>query len=388
MLYDVGSVKKKVSKLYESGVFFHSFMEGKSLFPFEIKLKTPSQKSLLENLDTLSSEILKLEKLSLVLEYKEFSFQRLGQQRLPIIVKVESEEQLLKFLGKRKDFELYKKCYAQATTRFLALKSLFLAKPKFLLDNLKIIDKLLDIGSFFVENPRPNIYIRALSVKGVDTKFIQKYKKSVDTLLEYVLDDVSYDASITKLSENGFEKKYGLKYEFPLVRFRILDEVHYIHGLDDISLTTQAFEKLDLGCENIFIVENKITMLSFVDVKNSIVIFGNGYGLGMVKNAKWMQDKNIYYWGDIDMDGFAILSQARGYFSQTKSLFMDEKVIENFKDLAVSVEQSKYKNLEHLNEDETLLYERLYSDFYKENFRLEQERIPFKYIQEKINALR
>ena len=388
MLYDVESLKKKILKLYDSGEFFYSFMEDDSLFPLSIKLKTPSQKSLITNIATLFDEIKKLESLELHIEYREFSFKSLGTQKLPISVAIESEEIFLKFLGKRREFDAYKSAYLYALSKFSSLENLFLQKPNFLLQNQDIIDELLLICQFFMKNPRPNIYIRELSIKGVDTKFIQKYKGSVDTFLSTVLNETDFDAEVSKLSNSGFEKKYGLKYELPLVRFRILDEALYINGINDISLTAESFDTLNLTCKNVFIVENKITMLSFMNIANSIVVFGNGYGVGMIKNTRWMQDKNIYYWGDIDMDGFAILSQARGYFPQIESLFMDEETLEKFRDLAISIEQSKMKTLVHLKSAESLLYERLQSDFYKENFRLEQERIPFKYIREKMNAFR
>jgi len=123
-------------------------------------------------------------------------------------------------------------------------------------------------------------------------------------------------------------------------------------------------------------VENEITALSFPAIKNAIVIFAKGYGVGVFKDVKWLNDKEIYYWGDIDMDGFAILSQARGYFPQIQSLFMDINTLEEFIDLGVKSSNKSYKKLLHLTEDEELLYERLFSDYYGENFRLEQERLP------------
>jgi len=380
MLYDIERVKKKIQKLYDDGTFFHAFIERNSLFPLSLKLKTPSQNSLRENMATLFDEIHQLEKLQLHIEYKAFTFKSLGVQNLPVAVVIKSEEKFLKLLGKKRTFEIYQSSYRKAVSQFPHLKQLFLHKPNFLLQNSEIVDELLAICHFFTKKPRPNIYIRELSIKGVDTKFIQQYKSSVDAFLSTVLDENCFDHQITKLSNNGFEKKYGLKYELPLVRFRILDETLYINELNDITITNEAFENLELPCQNIFIVENKITMLSFMRLANSIVIFGNGYGVSMVKNAKWMATKNIYYWGDIDLDGFAILSQARGYFSQIKSLFMDEETIEIFKDLAVSKKEQQRKNLQHLNREEQLIYERLSTDFYKEDFRLEQERIPFEHI--------
>ena len=387
MLYNVGTIKKKILKIYEHGEFFRSFIADESLFPRSFKLKTPSQKSVRENMTTLFDEIKSLENLQLDLEYREFTFKSLGVQNLPVCVVIESEAIFLKFLGKTEEFRAYKREYEKAVTYFPTLKMLFLERANLLLENKNILEELLQICHFFMKNPRPDIYIRELSIQEVDTKFIQNYKGVVDAFLATVLDERNYEYERVKLSHSGFEKKYGLKYELPLVRFRILDEALFLSGLSDISLTSEAFERLNFQCKNVFIVENKITMLSFIERKESIVVFGNGYGVGMLQNANWLKDKNIYYWGDIDMDGFAILSQVRGYFPQVKSLFMDEETITKFKDLAVISKDSKMKILKNLNKTESLLYERLKSNFYKDNFRLEQERIPFEYIREKYDKL-
>ncbi len=384
MLYDVESVRKKALRLYESGEVFRGFMEGKLLFPFVIKLKTPTQKAFRESMATLDREIKVLESLHLHLNYHEFDFKSIGKQNLPVSLEIVSQEVLLKFLNKEREFSEFVRAYEVAISAFSKLKTLFVSKPNLLLQNREVIEEVLAICKFFLENPQPNIYIRELSIEGVDTKFIQKNRAVVDSFLATILKEGDYDAKITKLSENGFEKKYGLKYELPLVRFRILDESLYIHGLSDLSLTTEEFSSLNLACEYIFIVENKITMLSFMNIKNTIVIFGNGYGAGRIKNAEWLRGKNIYYWGDIDMDGFAILSQVRGYFPQTKSLLMDSATIEQFKDLAVKSSERNEKKLKHLSEAERVVYERLISDYYGENFRLEQERIPFSYVQEEV----
>ena len=388
MLYDVKSIRKKALRLYESGEVFRFFINETALFPYTIRLKKPTQKSLRESMKTLSDEIKSLESLHLHLSYQEFDFKSMGKQRLPVSVVIQTQEELLRLLGKLQEFKEFVEVYRESVEAFTSLKLLFLQKPNLLLQNRDIVRKVLTISKFLLQNPQPNIYIRELPIKGLDTKFIEKNRVVVDSFLENVLDKSNYDTSITRLLDNGFEKKYGLKYELPLVRFRILDEDLCIQGLSDMSLTTEEFEALNLECENIFIVENKITMLSFMDMKNSIVIFGNGYGAGRIKNAKWLESKNIYYWGDIDMDGFAILSQVRGYFPQTKSLMMDDATIREFSDLAVASSERSFKNLECLTQDERVIYERLFSDYYGNNFRLEQEKILLNYVGEKIDAIR
>ncbi len=40
-----------------------------------------------------------------------------------------------------------------------------------------------------------------------------------------------------------------------------------------------------------------------------MVLFGSGYGFEFLSNVLWLAKLNIYYWGDIDTHGFAILNQ-------------------------------------------------------------------------------
>ena len=63
-----------------------------------------------------------------------------------------------------------------------------------------------------------------------------------------------------------------------------------------------------------FIVENEINFLAFPRVEDSLLIFGSGYGVGRLKALKWLHECELYYWGDIDVHGLAILDSVRGNF--------------------------------------------------------------------------
>ncbi|MBD3823488.1 MAG: hypothetical protein IE916_03140, partial [Epsilonproteobacteria bacterium] len=334
------------------------------------------------HLSILQKEIASIQYLPLV--YKEFQYKSIGTQKLPVEVHFQTQQKFLDFIGKSEEFWNYKNGYEAAVNNFPPLRKLFLKKPMLLLESLDILDKLLAVTAYFVSHPKPNIYIRELPIDGIDTKFMQQNAKVIDLFLSTVLDEENFDKAISKLSDFGFEKKYGLKYPLPTVRFRILDEKHYIHGLSDLSITLEEFAQLDLACENVFVVENKITTLAFPHAKDTIVIFGNGYGVGQLKDITWLMEKNIYYWGDIDVDGFAILSQARSYFSHLQSFCMDKEIIEQFKSLAVESENRQTRRLEYLTHEEQIVYERLANDYYGKNFRLEQERINFEYIKKSL----
>ena len=118
------------------------------------------------------------------------------------------------------------------------------------------------------------------------------------------------------------------------IRFRILDPAHAIlpgNFVQDITLDAESFAKLDLNVTRVFITENEINFLAFPQIKNSMVIFGAGYGFEMLSKVEWLPRCRIQYWGDIDTHGFAILDQLRNQFSHVESLLMDRATLLEFK---------------------------------------------------------
>ena len=376
IFYSIDDIFMKFKKLYDNGSIFKAFIEEKDIYPYVIKLKSLKQKDIVENFSIVLKEMESFKKIKLDIEYKEFKFKSLGSQSLPVAIVCNSREEFLNFINKQDEFKTYRIAYYKAIKEFTELKGLFIEKPKLLLEVESKLDSFLKIINYYCINPSPNIYIRELPMECIDTKFIEKNRKNLDLFLMSVLEDDLYDTNIVKLQEHGFERKYGLKYKLPLVRFRILDSNLYINGLSDVSTNIEEFKNLNFTCRRVFMVENEMTSLSFPDIKNAIVVFAKGHGVGLLKEVSWMRDKEIHYWGDIDMDGLAILSQARGYFPQIKSLFMDIETLEEFKELSVQSDNKVYKQLDNLTENEALLYDRLFNDYYGKNFRLEQERLP------------
>jgi len=381
--YDISEIFKSALKFYSSGKVFKDMMYGGELFPLEIKLNAVKQKDIQTNFSTLMQEIQKLKKEPFELLYREYNFKSVGIQKLPIVVKFPSRDSFLEYVGKREEFSRYRRVYGLVVQRYEVFKELLEEKPFLVLEYETSWERLFLVCEYFSHKLKKPLYIRELSIKGVDTKFIEKHKNILDKLLMKLLPFAKVDESINSLAHYGFEKKYGLKYPQSMVRFRVLDKLLYISGLSDLSVTIEEFHSLHLKCKNIFIVENKITTLSFPSMQESIVIFGSGYGVEVLKGVEWFKEKKIYYWGDIDRDGFAILSQIRGYYPQVESFCMDEKTIKNSVEFSSEDTNKKKspKELAHLSQEEKIVYNKLLKDSYGENFRLEQERIDFEYVK-------
>ena len=159
-------------------------------------------------------------------------------------------------------------------------------------------------------------------------------------------------------------------------------------GVNDLSIPHTQFVSLNVPCKRVFVLENHtnfsniFNFLTLPHLAESIAIFGKGFQIGLLKNARWLSDKQIIYWGDIDAHGFQILSQIRGYFPKTHSCMMDFETFNDFKDLAITGIDTTMPELAHLTPDEHQLFTHLLE--LNERNRLEQEKIPHAYAIKKI----
>lgn len=310
--------------------------------------------------------------------------QKIGEQFFPERIYFETKDDYLKFIRKEKEYEKFIRDMKKIITEIPDLKGWISNHPQKVIDNFGKWDDLLKVCKFFLANPTPNSYIRELPLD-ISTKFVEENQATIRNLL-----DVLIDEHINK-DENDFEKRFNLKYDEKLIRIRILDDQlaqKLFFGVNDLSIPHSQFVTLDIPCERVFVLENHtnfsniFNFLTLPHLEESIAIFGKGFQIGLFKNARWLSDKQIIYWGDIDAHGFQILSQIRGYFPQTRSCMMDFETFNNFKDLSITGINTTVTELAHLTPEEHQLFTHLLG--MTENNRLEQEKIPHQYAVKKI----
>jgi hypothetical protein len=166
-----------------------------------------------------------------------------------------------------------------------------------------------------------------------------------------------------------------------MVRFRMLDSRLYIDGLSDLTVITNEFARLSFPVKRVFITENEINFLAFPESAESMVIFGSGYGFDHLTPAEWLRHKEMFYWGDIDTHGFAILDQLRGHFPTVRSLLMDRATLLAHQDFWAKEDRPTNRDMERLEPEEKSLYDDLRQDRLAPALRLEQERIGFAWVK-------
>lgn len=375
----VAEIQKKSERKYED--VLKSSLNGESCFPLEIR----SNKVLSKDFIKMSKEI--TEVLGGSKDRKGFGYlvvsemiktRKHGIQDIPKSIVYETLDDYLKFIKKEKEFRLMMENYRFIKSELPQLESWLKENPKAIINNADVWLDLIKVCQWFIHCFEPDkYYIRELPIS-VHTKFIEENKGSLRLLLDVLI------PTIVNPYESDFAKRFRLKYDQPLVRFRSLDQdCWHIRHYDDLTVPIEQFTKNPINCSRVFIVENKMNFLTFPQTPFSIAIWGKGFAIESLKNTEWLQEKEIYYWSDLDVHGFQMLSQLRSYFSQTKSFLMEMTVVENYMDFIVLGATTNTERPSYLTEEEFEVYEFLL----KNSYRLEQERIHQNLVQDRLEII-
>jgi hypothetical protein len=319
---------------------------------------------------------------------REFRHQLFGANAVPRTVWIDTTEAALTIIGKQR-----------AAARFTGLIEVtHKLEPRLLpwlakrpLRALELVDEwtlLLGIVSWIETHPAPGVYLRQVDIPGVHSKFIEAHRGVLSELLDIVLPPEAIDSTVSGASR--FAKRYGFRDKPVLIRFRLLNPQSSLlpYGFSgDITLDAESLARLDPPVSRVFITENEINFLAFPYVKESLVIFGAGYGFEMLSEAKWLKHSRIHYWGDIDTHGFAILDQLRSHFDHAESFLMDRATLMAFELQWGEEEKQTLRNLTRLRLEEETLYDDLRDNRIRKHLRLEQEKIGFEWVESALSAL-
>ena len=360
-----------------------SFVDSFPYFPKDINIigkvsskdildKLPEYKQSIELLKNNSKEKKKVG-YNLVLADRQFN--KIGKQPVPEKVSIDSIGDYLRVTGKEKEYQTFLKNHSLIQKELPLLNEWIKANPIKLIEHDKWLDNL-KVCKYFLNTPKPNLYIRQLPID-IHTKYIWENKSIIASLLNFLI-----PGEIDK-NERDFEKRFHLLSKEQLIRIRFLDKSKSpLQNITDISFTEKELKHYNFTIKNVFITENIMNFLTLPELKNTIAIWsGGGFNISYLKNIEWLKDKQFYYWGDIDAQGFQILNQCRNYFPDTVSVMMDEDTLNSFR--CGEGKPATNQNLERLSERELKLYNHLRQN----NIRLEQEKITQAFAEERINNL-
>jgi hypothetical protein len=255
-------------------------------------------------------------------------------------------------------------------------------KPIKALELADVWDLLLDVVDWVKMHPSSGVYLRQVDIPGVHSKFIEAHRGVLTQWLDRVLSPEAVDTTATGVT--GFARRYGFRDKPQRIRLRVIDAAHALlpgAGDADITLDADSFAHLAPTVSRVFITENEVNYLAFPPMPDSLVMFGAGYGFEVLARAVWLARCRVFYWGDIDTHGFAILDQLRTYLPHARSLLMDRATLIAFEAQWGAEDNQTLRDLPHLNIEERSLYDDLRDNRLAPSLRLEQERIGFGWVE-------
>ena len=382
-------LRDQVQRLWDRGEVLSGLVTGESSFPKRLLFKGPTSGEMSERFDDVRGWIASLRAMPHCrMEMREFRHRQFGPNAVPQEAWIDTLDDAVALVGK-----------AQAVADFVAQVEVTRARQPLLLDwmarrPLRALElagawsRLLDIVAWVQRHPRPGVYLRQVDIRGIDSKFIEAQRGVLGELLDIVLPTDAVASTVPGATR--FAKRYGFRDKPARIRFRTLDPVHALFPgspLADITVDVETFARLDPRISLVFITEYEINFLAFPPVKNSLVIFGAGYGFEMLSNIAWLARSRICYWGDIDTHGFAILDQLRIYFPHVESFLMDRATLLAFESLWGEEQKPTRRDLPRLDSEESALYDDLRDNRLRKNLRLEQEMIGFNTVKSVLSVL-
>ncbi|HEY9785187.1 MAG TPA: TM0106 family RecB-like putative nuclease [Candidatus Obscuribacterales bacterium] len=381
--------KVQLQRLWERGELFAELFDGEQIFPLRLKLKGPSSAEMAHRFDEIRAWISEMRSMpNCRVVMREINHRLIGKNFIPAEVWLDSTDDALTWIGKRKDFARLANIVEVTRLQQPLLLPWLKRNPFIALDNADKWEQLLQVVDWMQAHPRPGIYTREVVIPGLHSKFIEEHASLLSQLFDEVLPGEAIDR--TAAGARKFAARYGFSEERPLIRFRILDERLALlpgAGDQDIALDWETFARLNPNVRRVFITENKTNFLAFPSLPESMVVFGAGYGFEHLGAASWLFHCDIHYWGDIDTHGFAALHGARKYFPHIRSLMMDAQTISQFQHLSgneLKAHEAQY--LDNLSESEQSIFSALKAGKWGKGFRLEQEHVDWDYANAAIRA--
>lgn len=385
-------LRAQVAGWWDKGLLLAELAGGEPLFPRRLSLRTPSSGEIAEQFEAVRRWAQAIQDTPQIrLDYREFRHRLFGANRLPAAAWLDSTESALALIGRRREAAVFARIVASTAAAQPALLPWLQKRPLRALECADDWDRLLTVVTWLQAHPRPGIYLRQMDLPGIDSKFVEARRGLLAELLDLALPPASIDAAAGGVA--GFNRRYGFRDKPERIRCRFLDPACAplpMLAAADLTLDAASFASLNPAVDRVFITENEVNFLAFPPVDRALVIFGAGYGFAALARADWLRHRAIYYWGDIDSHGFAILDELRGHFPDARSLLMDRATLLAHRALWGDEPEPSTRKLERLTNDEQSLYNALGGELAEapgSSLRLEQERIPFSHLLAALNAL-
>lgn len=300
---------------------------------------------------------------------------------------IESEDDFLSIIHKKQEGTNFKDTLFKFRY-FFDLKNvdlyLFNNRKSLFNANSTYIDNFIEISKFLIANPASMMYPRELPIK-VNTKFLEKNLSSFITFIKYFR-DIDAEMTSDKWQQLGLvnpSSTVSLRYNASFC----IQSANSSFKAPILSIEPSSLKTMTGKFDRIFILENKTTFYTFPLKENECAMYCGGFAILMLKNISFLKESDIYYFGDLDEHGFAILSKFRELYQNVKSFCMDLNVIEDYNKFLIQGENylGEIKGLTPI-EQKALQYLKD-KNFNGVSSRIEQEKISRSYLLKRLEEL-
>jgi hypothetical protein len=251
------------------------------------------------------------------------------------------------------------------------------------------VERLMAVADWIHAHPSSGLYLRQLPIVGVDTKWIESGRRRAVAVLVALLQGKT-DAGGE--SEKDFLRLCGLRAPEARVRIMVLDPElrRAVGGVRDFQAPPSELASLPWTPWATLFVENLSCAHSLPDLRMTVAVVGLGRAVPLAGALPWIHSSQTFYWGDIDTDGFEILSLARASFSSMRSLLMDRATLLRYRERWVpEAAANDHAARERLSCEEQALYEELLANEWSgwdgpQGARLEQERLDWLHVEQQL----
>lgn len=375
-------IHEKAEKLYE--LYLRAWLTGDdSFFPRIV----PAHRQPPSNMASAIQMIQRLrdgskEKLGYgySVRWREVNSRKHGRNSFPDQIAFESANDLLRFVRKEKEFASFVAAVTRIRDSFPSLGPWIAANVRQVIRTAPDLGGLLEVVGYLRDHPRPNRFVRELPLT-VDTKFIERHQSLLRQWLDLIL-----PAHSIRADEDHFERRYGLRYAEPHILVRFLDS-HVQQELgfpcEEVSAPLYTVANWTVERTRVVIVENKVNLLTLPCLQRAIGLGGLGRAVTLLRYVGFLAGAPITYWGDVDIEGFEILSSLRALFPQTQSILMSHAILDTWERLTVAGSGRQPGIPPHL----TVAEKTACAACLENNLRLEQERLPQSAVVEALDEL-
>jgi hypothetical protein len=372
-------IAARVKRRWDDGALLRAHANGAPFDPIEVPLRGPRPSEVGDDIAASREWVAALDggrrdDGRYTLQWQAIGGRQIGRNWLPIRAVVSSNEQAWALLGVTTLVRRFDELLALAH-QHPRVREWVVDHPLRALELGQEMPQMIAAYAWLDSHRQSHRYLREISAPGVDTKFAERHRPVLAAML-----DVSSTAS-------GFLAGLGLRSKPGLVRLRPAPSLGLPAPLTELAVRSEELAQLRVRPRVAMVIENEISYLSIDVPEDGVVIWGKGFEVDSVGRLRWLTEADVLYWGDIDTHGFAILDRLRAWLPLARSVLMDRETLLAHRDRWVIEDRPAKSVLTRLTSDERDLYSDLVSEGFGERVRLEQERIGWQWVEQRLSAV-